>query len=199
MSRKLALYFLGKGDQQRILDAEHQPIHGSVHGWVVGRTPAADLCFKDSLVSKRHALITATLGADTTEGGTPIYVWAVRDLGSTNGTYLTQQRRKPYRLGPDVGYTLAEQDLLQFGSTTARVRASFDIDDTLSPDYDELEPPTNSGPSPSATAGSNSPWYVPAILEPVWLWFTAKGSVEQFFFLLVIGGLAALLLYIWRM
>ena len=39
---------------------------------------------------------------------------------------------------------------------------------------------------------TNSPWFVPAIMEPGWDWFTSQNVVLQVFILALAGGLAAL-------
>lgn len=209
--QKLALYFLSQGESVRILDATQQPLHGSVHGWTLGRFTTCDIVFSIArnpdygMVSKRHALILSTPREDTTEGGTKQWEWTVTDCGdkgkgSTNGTYLSHNNGYPYRLQPGIPYRIQEGDRIQFGCKAAAAKLSFDIDDTKSGDHDD-DPPTGSGlkPLPAAAPAAHSPWFVPAILEPVWVWFTAKGSTEQFVFLLAIGGFAALILYIWKL
>lgn len=148
--RKLALYFLSAGEASRVLDAEHQPIHGNLQGWIVGRSPISDICFKNELVSKKHALISASIEPDSTEGGSPVYRWELCDLISTNGTYLTQERGSPYRCAPSVPYAIKDRDVIQFGAQKASVRASFDIDDTLSPDYEPSAIPDTGGTAEAA-------------------------------------------------
>jgi hypothetical protein len=190
-----------------VLDADHQPVHGEREGWLVGRSPTCDVSFRTSQnadygkVSKSHAIIVATLQRDTTEGGGSMYRWDVIDLGSTNGTYLGTQPHL-YRCSPGVPYAITDRAIIMFGAVVARVRVSYDIDDTQSGDD---EPPTGWN-KPTATAdahcaprGQNSPWFVPDILEPAWVWFLIKNSLEQFGFLLVIGGLAALILYVLKL
>jgi hypothetical protein len=216
VSHKLALYFLGQdGSQSRVLEADRQPIHPPIEGWRVGRSPSAEIVFSPSrnpayrLVSKFHAVITATLATDATEGGTPIYRWSIADwgvngLGSSNGTFLGRDNHRPYRLQPGAQYSLKEGDRIQFGCRAAEVKVSFDIDDTESDNYEEIEddgPPTGvptNIPIRKAKA-DHSPWFVPDILEPVWVWYLGKSTPTQFVFLLAIGGVSALILYVWKL
>jgi hypothetical protein len=214
--RKLAIYFLSQDSQSRILDAEQQPHHGAVEGWIVGRAAGSDVAFPITrnpdygMVSKVHAVISASLATDATEGGTPLYIWEITDWGdggqgSTNGTYLAKDGRRPYRLQSGIHYALAEGDRLQFGCRAAAVKVSFDIDDTMSPDFAAIEddgPPTGVPTTPPvvrAKPRSDSPWFVPDILEPGWQWFLAKNSAEQFVFLLTGGGVAALIIYVLKL
>ncbi len=48
---------------------------------VIGRTPECELAIDDTYVSQQHARVFAKDGA-----------WFVEDLGSTNGTYVNDQR-----------------------------------------------------------------------------------------------------------
>lgn len=60
---------------------------------MMGRAPSNDLIFSDSRISWHHALLW-------TEGGT---IW-VRDLGSTNGTFLDNEALKNPIMVPDGGH-----------------------------------------------------------------------------------------------
>jgi hypothetical protein len=69
---------------------------------VVGRGAECDLRLDDTFVSQEHARIFAKDGS-----------WYVEDLGSTNGTYLDQQRvQGPLLVGPGqpirIGQTVLE-------------------------------------------------------------------------------------------
>lgn len=161
MSPKLAVYFLSQSGHSRVLDIAHQPLHGSVRGWTVGRMATCDIAFSPArnpdyaMVSKRHAVIYAAPSYDTTEGGTELYDWTITDcgdkgIGSTNGTYLQQVGREPYRLQPGVPYQVKEGDRVQFGCKAASAKLSFDVDETIGPDSND-DPPTGSK-SPSAVA-----------------------------------------------
>src|SRR3954465_3236944 len=85
----------------------------------VGRLPTLEGAIPDSSLSRIHAELAPT------EKG-----WVVRDLGSTNGTYLNGER-----LGrAEVAFV--KQDSLQFGNIVLKVA---DIND---------RPPTPRGPAP---------------------------------------------------
>jgi HD-GYP domain-containing protein (c-di-GMP phosphodiesterase class II) len=89
-------------------------INGDVEGKVwesdsilrAGRLSTLELVFDDVSVSRRHAEVRATAGA-----------WRVRDLGSTNGTYLNGTR-----LGPGE-WSLKPHDLVRFGNVTLVVES----------------------------------------------------------------------------
>lgn len=68
----------------------------------VGRSEECDVFLLDPSVSRRHAVVAV-------EGGAPI----VRDLGSTNGTFVNGERVKTQKL--------AEGDEVTFGKTTLRL------------------------------------------------------------------------------
>ena len=76
----------------------------SGHGAVLGRAPDVDVLVDDVYVSDEHAEVMPD------DGG-----WSVRDLGSTNGTYLNGA--KVTRPTP-----LAAGDQLRLGKTNVEVR-----------------------------------------------------------------------------
>lgn len=71
-----------------------------------GRLATLEIVLDDSSVSRRHAEIRST------DGG-----WRVRDLGSTNGTYLNGTR-----LGPGE-WSIRPHDIIRFGNVTLVVDA----------------------------------------------------------------------------
>lgn len=54
----------------------------------IGRDPDSDLCVDDELVSREHAVIELLEARD--QESAPNYV--IRDLGSTNGTFVNHER-----------------------------------------------------------------------------------------------------------
>ena len=82
---------------------------------MIGRDPAADLRLSDALVSWHHALIE-----DRGDG------WALKDLGSTNGSRVND------RAGAE--FVLAPNDRLTFGATVVR----FELQDHLEQHYNEF-------------------------------------------------------------
>ena len=85
-------------------DASLQTARVSTQPFTVGRNPDNDFCVANPTVSKRHAELVLT------EGGL-----RVRDLGSTNGTFLNGQRVRDLE-------RVQDGDRLQFGSTLFTVR-----------------------------------------------------------------------------
>src|SRR6202022_429959 len=75
-----------------------------------GRLATLEIVLDDSSVSRRHAEVRAT------DKG-----WRVRDLGSTNGTYLNGTR-----LGPGE-WPLKIHDLVRFGNITLVVEALKEV------------------------------------------------------------------------
>jgi hypothetical protein len=88
----------------RATDGKPQVHQLSGHGTVLGRAPGAGVLVDDVYVSDEHAEILPD------DGG-----WSIRDLGSTNGTYLNGA--KVTRPTP-----LAAGDQLRLGKTTVEVR-----------------------------------------------------------------------------
>jgi len=74
-----------------------QQVPFGMNGLTVGREVGCDLVLPDSTVSRRHARVVM-------EGGTPV----VYDEGSTNGTFVNEQRISRQLLKPG--------DSLRFGS-----------------------------------------------------------------------------------
>jgi two-component system, cell cycle response regulator len=85
------------------------------HTLLIGRDPDADLPLSDGLVSWHHALIE-----DRGDG------WALKDLGSTNGIQVNDQR--------GAEFALAQGDRIHFGTTVVR----FELQDHLEQDYNEF-------------------------------------------------------------
>jgi putative nucleotidyltransferase with HDIG domain len=93
-------------------------INGEVEGKVwesetvlrAGRLAILEIVLDDSSVSRKHAEIRATNGG-----------WRVRDLGSTNGTYLNGTR-----LGPGE-WPVRPHDIVRFGNVTIVIDSLKDI------------------------------------------------------------------------
>lgn len=203
VTQKLALYFLSQNSASRVLDADQQPLHGNTRGWTIGRLPTCDIAWSVArnpnygMVSKRHALITASRLEDTTEGGTVLHRWEIIDhgdhgRGSTNGTYLAEPGGKPYRIQPGVPYIIGEGDRVQFGCSDATVKFSFDIDDTHGLIEVDTDPNTGAGDSKKETTKEVTGRTVADVVALVltgppgvnrWLWW---------FLCLVVG-----LLFVW--
>jgi hypothetical protein len=148
VTQKLALYFLnsqGNGGT-RILDAEHQPEYtdtdGTVkRGWTVGRLAISAIAFKNPSTSKSHAVVSARVDKDATMSTHEIsWIWELTDRLSTNGTFLEAERQNLYRLVPGVAYVITEGSIAQFGAFSARIKFSFDIDDTCNGGEHDTDP-----------------------------------------------------------
>jgi len=74
---------------------------------VIGRDPSADITLDDTGISRRHCEIRVTHDG-------PHLLASIRDLGSTNGTYLNGERLTTARL--------AEGDRITIGRTSLLVR-----------------------------------------------------------------------------
>ena len=69
---------------------------------VVGTDPSCTVCLQDSYMSSHHAEIKAEAG-----------VWILRDLGSTNGTYVNDKRIDQHEL-VDNDFVMFGQSLVKF-------------------------------------------------------------------------------------
>jgi pSer/pThr/pTyr-binding forkhead associated (FHA) protein len=190
-TQKISLVFVGQGNHSRILDALNPPTHGL---WRVGRASTNDIGFRLLATSKRHAEITVSVDKQATiDCGETVWQWHVLDLNSTNGTYLDTGDNRPYRCAPHVPYRILDKYSVQFGSSAAKVKFDFDVDPTLNGirriDDQDDDGGTELGERrelPRKDETSNSPWYVPAILEPGWRWFTGQSTIFQFLTLVLV-------------
>jgi hypothetical protein len=71
---------------------------------VVGTEPTCTVCLQDGFMSQKHAEIKA-------EGG----VWVLRDLGSTNGTYVNNRRVDKHEL--------VDNDFIKFGNAMVKFKS----------------------------------------------------------------------------
>ncbi|HTL04837.1 MAG TPA: FHA domain-containing protein [Gemmatimonadales bacterium] len=120
------------------MDAELRHLDGACAGQTrivtqdfatIGRHPSADVRFdaeRDLDVSGRHAALFRQGGG-----------WMLRDLGSSNGTWLNGERIKGDRL-------LAPNDVIRFGATGPRL--------VFAPAQGATIPPTRKEPAPPAAA-----------------------------------------------
>jgi pSer/pThr/pTyr-binding forkhead associated (FHA) protein len=89
----------------------------------IGRSPECDVCLEDDLVSRRHAKVQV-------QGGK----WRIEDLGSTNGTWVNEDRLT-------TSVALARGDRLRLGNATLHVQAG----DLLEPRVAAAAPAPASG------------------------------------------------------
>ncbi|MEP7161631.1 MAG: FHA domain-containing protein, partial [Dermatophilaceae bacterium] len=89
------------------LHGDHYPLLGP--RTVLGRDSGADVTIDDAGVSRRHAEIRVTRDG-------PHYAVTIRDLNSTNGTYVNGDRVDSHRL--------ADGDRLTLGRSTLSVRTA---------------------------------------------------------------------------
>lgn len=73
----------------------------------IGRDPGCDIVIDDPYASPRHCVLI--------EGA--FCVWTVRDLGSTNGTYVMPGGRRGLRLPTGGARVLSPGDVLMIGRT----------------------------------------------------------------------------------
>ena len=98
-----------------VLDACNQPKSGH---WLIGRSLSAFVILGDPWVSVRHALIEAHPSSDATEGGTQLWQWSIKDLGSSNGTRVNGFLITPKKTKSRDGHPLEEGDKITVGQTT---------------------------------------------------------------------------------
>lgn len=194
MSTKLALYFTSQGDSSRVLDVDEAPERQE---WRIGRTPDNQITFRNVLVSKHHAVIKATFDKETSlEEKCPCYRWEIIDLLSTNGTFLQSPGSSNYRCAPNVPYLLEDRSTIQFGTNKAKVKISFDIDDTVSGYTNDDTDPVTEAENDREDRKPPAPWYAIDMAE-VWAWYTGKGTLAQMIFLMLGSAGAALVLWAW--
>ena len=87
--------FLGGESQPRLLVSDGRTFAVGEHALVIGRSPDVDFVINDSNVSRRHAELWRT-----SEGV------AIRDLQSTNGTYVNGHRISAVSLSPRDDITI---------------------------------------------------------------------------------------------
>jgi FHA domain len=71
---------------------------------IIGTTPDCQICLHDKFMSSKHAEIKA-------EGG----VWILKDLGSTNGTYVNDKRVEKHEL--------VDNDFIKFGGSLFKFKS----------------------------------------------------------------------------
>jgi hypothetical protein len=87
--------FVGGESQPRLLVSDGRSCSVGEHSLVIGRSPDVDLVINDSNVSRRHAEVWRT-----SEGV------AIRDLQSTNGTFVNGHRISAVSLSPRDDVTI---------------------------------------------------------------------------------------------
>jgi hypothetical protein len=109
--------------QAFVIDSSGQPGQMQLLGWLVplqgpqrgelftlgpnssiGTEPTCTVCLNDKFMSSKHAEIKA-------EGG----VWILKDLGSTNGTYVNNKRVDKHEL--------VDNDFIKFGSALVKFKS----------------------------------------------------------------------------
>lgn len=88
--------FIGGESQPRLILSDGRTFNVGEHALVIGRSPDVDVVINDSNVSRRHAEVWRT-----SEGV------AVRDLQSTNGTYVNGHRVTAVSLSPRDDLTIS--------------------------------------------------------------------------------------------
>jgi pSer/pThr/pTyr-binding forkhead associated (FHA) protein len=130
---------------------------------LIGRDPACNLVINDVEVSRRHARLIAQSGG-----------YAIEDLGSTNGTFINEQRIKGVvPIKPGAVIRLGDRVLLVYSSV------ADDEADTLGVPVQQLKPittprymrpPRYTGPLPevpSADIGSRKTGELPDVESPI--------------------------------
>lgn len=191
---KLALYPVSPAQPSHpwVLEGEYPPASGV---WVVGRSPMADVQLTNTRVSKHHAEVRVT---SIQSGAETCWFWEVQDTHSSNGTWINN-----HLIYPRIWTELAEADLLRLGGD-AVLRVSFEVDDTSSGEAastTQVSQPAKPVPAPEPTAvthHTSAPWWAEWV-ESVWHWWTQQHPLIQWIMLVTTGGLAALLLWVWKL
>ena len=187
MTRKLCLHPVDGQYPYWVLDGSWPPPAGL---WSIGRDPQCDIHIIDSRLSKRHAELRAT---DVTQAGDRVWLWELKDGFSTNGTYINSRALKP-----GLWVDLMEKDILWLGGLVYRV--SHDDDDTsgtklmTEPVKQEQHHTEVTGDAPRGAR----PWWAEWV-ESIWAWWTKQPLFVQWIMLVTSGGLAALLLWVWKL
>lgn len=180
---KLALHFR-EGGVPRVLDTEAP---GGQKVWRVGRDPNYEVVFRHPMVSVNHARIAFEPNLE---------VWQLADKQSTNGTWLNGQRMKP-----EKWENLMEGDTADFGHPEARIRFSYDTDETLRQAWDDTPTQARSSDEQEESDDPAVPWWGRYIGQ-AWEWLstpkTPAGAVYRWVILFTSGLLLALILYLWK-
>jgi hypothetical protein len=130
---------------------------------LLGRAPHADVRFgpdHDLAVSARHAAVVLRAGT-----------WVLRDLASTNGTFVNGTK-------VDGEVTLADQDLIRLGDGGPLVRFGVLQESWAGPSLEAEVPPDELEPEPGAPPVPRTPLAVPAA-EPVALLAARSGWTRR--------------------